>query len=66
MYIKTYYRVPYTVVSHVVYELPRHVDVNMHCKMTMYEKNGILHVVATRPLESEVGRALAEDKDGVE
>ena len=60
MIIKTYYSIPYTHIIKIVYELPRHVEVNKFTKMSLLQKNGNWYVVA---LKSEVTSALREDKD---
>jgi hypothetical protein len=55
------------VISRVVYELPRHEEVNKYTKMTLVEKRGYWYVVAdvypVNRLKSEVTCSLAEDKD---
>jgi hypothetical protein len=53
-------------VNRVIYELPRHEEVNKYTKMNLLEKDGNWYVVAdTYPLEGKVGSALGEDKDRV-
>jgi hypothetical protein len=51
-------------ISRVIYELPRHEEVNKYTKMTLVEKRGYWYVVAdVYPLEGKVTRSLAEDED---
>jgi len=51
-------------ISRVIYELPRHEEVNKYTKMTLVEKRGYWYVVAdVYPLEGKVARSLAEDED---
>jgi len=67
MLIKTYYSIPYTHINKIVYELPRHEEVNKFTKMSLVFKNGGWNVVADvyPRLKSEVTSALREDKDRV-
>jgi hypothetical protein len=53
-------------ISRVIYELPRHEEVNKYTKMTLVEKRGYWYVVAdVYPSEGKVACALAEDKNRV-
>ena len=58
MLIKTYYSIPYTHINHIVYELPRHEEVNKFTKMSLIQKNDYWYVVADiyspRPLKDEL------------
>ena len=44
--MKTYYSIPYSHINHIVYELPRHVEVNKFTKMSLLQKNDCWYVVA--------------------
>ena len=58
MIIKTYYSIPYTHINKVVYELPRHEEVNKFTKMSLVFKNGIWNVVADVYPTQKQGREL--------
>lgn len=66
MIIRTFYN-NVGVVNRIVYELPRHEEVNKDTKMKVFENKGNWYVIAdiSKPLEGKVTCALAEDKNRV-
>ena len=65
MVLRTFYN-KLGIVNRVIYELPRHEEVNKFTKMTLVQNNGHWCVVADiYPLESKVASALGEDKNRV-
>ena len=65
MLLRTFYN-QLGMVNRIIYELPRHEEVNKYTKMTLVEKRGYWYVVAdVYSSEGKVTCALAEDKDRV-